>query len=128
MLLNQLRCKDGDPENLLRNSFYQFQADRAITDLERQMKVLQEERDAIHIEEEDSLENYYSLLEQYKNLKMDAYTLGLEAEVAKLKEINHELLKKQACNCNFNHHYHVHELFECLLLTCCVTARRDDGE
>ncbi|KAF5753319.1 putative RNA helicase [Helianthus annuus] len=71
MLLNQLRCKDGDPENLLRNSFYQFQADRAITDLERQMKVLQEERDAIHIEEEDSLENYYSLLEQYKNLKMD---------------------------------------------------------
>ncbi|KAM0068054.1 putative RNA helicase [Helianthus debilis subsp. tardiflorus] len=70
-LLNQLRCKDGDPENLLRNSFYQFQADRAITDLERQMKVLQEERDAIHIEEEDSLENYYSLLEQYKNLKMD---------------------------------------------------------
>lgn len=34
MLLNQLRCEDGDPENLLRNSFYQFQADRAIPDLE----------------------------------------------------------------------------------------------
>ncbi|KAM0025560.1 putative RNA helicase [Helianthus debilis subsp. tardiflorus] len=71
MLLNQLRCEDGDPENLLRNSFYQFQADRAIPDLERQMKGLQEERDSIHIEEEDSLENYYSLLEQYKSLKKD---------------------------------------------------------
>lgn len=34
MLLNQLRCEDGNPENLLRNSFYQFQADRAIPDLE----------------------------------------------------------------------------------------------
>lgn len=34
MLLNQMRCEDGDPENLLRNSFYQFQADRAIPDLE----------------------------------------------------------------------------------------------
>lgn len=71
MLLNQLRCEDGDPENLLRNSFYQFQADRAIPDLERQMKDLQEERDSIHIEEEDSLENYYSLLQQYRNLKKD---------------------------------------------------------
>ncbi|XP_071715800.1 DExH-box ATP-dependent RNA helicase DExH9 [Rutidosis leptorrhynchoides] len=71
MLLNQLRCEDGDPENLLRNSFYQFQADRAIPDLEREMKDLQEERDSIHIEEEDSLENYYSLLEQYRSLKKD---------------------------------------------------------
>lgn len=34
MLLNQMRCEDGDPENLLRNSFYQFQADRSIPDLE----------------------------------------------------------------------------------------------
>jgi len=34
MLLNQLRCEEGDPENLLRNSFFQFQADRAIPDLE----------------------------------------------------------------------------------------------
>lgn len=34
MLLNQIRSEDGDPENLLRNSFYQFQADRAIPDLE----------------------------------------------------------------------------------------------
>ncbi|KAL7205686.1 hypothetical protein ACSBR2_018585 [Camellia fascicularis] len=71
MLLNQMRCEDGDPENLLRNSFYQFQADRAIPDLEKQAKDLEKERDSIVIEEEDSLENYYSLLEQYKSLKKD---------------------------------------------------------
>lgn len=34
MLLNQFRSEDGNPENLLRNSFFQFQADRAIPDLE----------------------------------------------------------------------------------------------
>ncbi|KAE8767194.1 Superkiller viralicidic activity 2-like protein 2 [Hordeum vulgare] len=34
MLLNQLRYEDGDPEKLLRHSFYQFQADRALPDLE----------------------------------------------------------------------------------------------
>ncbi|KAJ6715567.1 ATP-DEPENDENT RNA AND DNA HELICASE [Salix viminalis] len=28
MLLNQMRCEDGDLENLLRNSFFQFQADK----------------------------------------------------------------------------------------------------
>ncbi|KAL0387253.1 UNVERIFIED_CONTAM: DExH-box ATP-dependent RNA helicase DExH9 [Sesamum radiatum] len=46
-LLNQIRAEDGDPENLLRNSFFQFQADRSIPDLEEQAKVLEEERDSI---------------------------------------------------------------------------------
>ncbi|KAL0412796.1 UNVERIFIED_CONTAM: DExH-box ATP-dependent RNA helicase DExH9 [Sesamum radiatum] len=74
-LLNQIRAEDGDPENLLRNSFFQFQADRSIPDLEEQAKVLEEERDSIIIEEEDSLENYYSLLQQYKDLKKDVRDL-----------------------------------------------------
>lgn len=71
MLLNQMRCEEGDPENLLRNSFYQFQADRAIPSFEKQIKDLEEERDSIVIEEEDSLKNYYDLLQQYKSLKKD---------------------------------------------------------
>ena len=45
MLLNQIRSEDGDPEKLLHNSFYQFQADRAIPDLEKQAKNLREEKD-----------------------------------------------------------------------------------
>ncbi|XP_058070459.1 DExH-box ATP-dependent RNA helicase DExH9 [Magnolia sinica] len=71
MLLNQMRCEDGDPENLLRHSFYQFQSDRALPDLEKQAKDLEEERESIVIEEEDSLNDYYNLLQQYKSLKKD---------------------------------------------------------
>ncbi|KAK8629491.1 hypothetical protein V6N13_078331 [Hibiscus sabdariffa] len=56
---------------MLRNSFYQFQADRAIPDLEKQVKALEEERDSMIIEEEDSLKNYYNLIQQYKCLKND---------------------------------------------------------
>ncbi|KAF5734786.1 putative helicase [Tripterygium wilfordii] len=70
-LLNQIRCEDGDPENLLRNSFYQFQADRAIPDLEKQAKMLEKERDSMIVEEEDSVQNYYNLLQQHKSLKKD---------------------------------------------------------
>lgn len=69
MLLNQIRCEDGNPENLLRNSFYQFQSDRAIPDLEKQAKALEEERDSIVIEDEDSLNDYYHLLKEYQKLK-----------------------------------------------------------
>lgn len=71
MLLNQLRSEDGDPESLLRNSFYQFQADRAIPDLEKQARYLEEERNSIVIEEEESFEDYYDLLQQYRSLKKD---------------------------------------------------------
>ncbi|KAL5699123.1 RNA helicase [Ranunculus cassubicifolius] len=70
-LLNQMRCEDGNPENLLRNSFYQFQSDRAIPDLEKQAKALEEERDSIIIEEEDSLNDYYHLLKDYQKLKKE---------------------------------------------------------
>ncbi|KAK3419521.1 hypothetical protein EUGRSUZ_G00079 [Eucalyptus grandis] len=76
-LLNQLRCEDGDPENLLRNSFYQFQADRAIPDLQKQAKDLEEERDSIVIQEEESLKSYYDLLQQYKSLKKDVRDIAL---------------------------------------------------
>ncbi|ERN20203.1 DExH-box ATP-dependent RNA helicase DExH9 [Amborella trichopoda] len=77
MLLNQMRCEDGNPENLLRNSFYQFQSDRALPDLEKQVKVLEEERDSIVIEEEEKLKGYYSLIQQYKSLKKDIRDITL---------------------------------------------------
>ncbi|KAL5056682.1 hypothetical protein RYX36_037364, partial [Vicia faba] len=38
MVLNQRRCEDENPKNLLCNSFFQFQADRVIPDLEKQIK------------------------------------------------------------------------------------------
>ncbi|MBO8631269.1 hypothetical protein INO08_16325, partial [Staphylococcus aureus] len=75
--LNQMRCEDGDPENLLSHSFYQFQSDRALPDLEKQVKDLKEERDSIVIEEEDSLNDFYTLLEQYKSLKKEVRDIVL---------------------------------------------------
>ena len=38
---------------------------------QKEAKDLEEERDSILIEEEDSLKNYYDLLQQYKSLKKD---------------------------------------------------------
>lgn len=38
---------------------------------QKQAKAIEVERDSIIIEEEDSLENYYSLLQQFKSLKKD---------------------------------------------------------
>nr|KYP65058.1 Superkiller viralicidic activity 2-like 2 [Cajanus cajan] len=77
MILNQMRCEDGDPENLLRNSFFQFQADRAIPDLEKQIKALEEERESIVIEEENSLKDYFNLLEQHKSLNKEVRDIVL---------------------------------------------------
>ncbi|MED6207966.1 Exosome RNA helicase MTR4 [Stylosanthes scabra] len=75
MILNQMRCEDGDPENLLRNSFYQFQADRSIPDLEKQIKTLEEERESIFIEEENSLKDYYDLLDQHRSLNKEVHDI-----------------------------------------------------
>ncbi|KAF0888097.1 hypothetical protein E2562_010805 [Oryza meyeriana var. granulata] len=75
MLLNQIRCEDGDPEKLLRYSFYQFQADRALPDLEKQVRELELERNSMVIEEEENLKSYYDLLQQYKNLKKDVHDI-----------------------------------------------------
>ncbi|RDX63204.1 DExH-box ATP-dependent RNA helicase DExH9, partial [Mucuna pruriens] len=77
MILNQMRCEDGDPENLLRNSFFQFQADRAIPDLEKQIKALEEERESIVIEEENSLKDYFNLLEQHRSLNKEVRDIVL---------------------------------------------------
>ncbi|KAJ1257530.1 hypothetical protein BS78_10G003100 [Paspalum vaginatum] len=77
MLLNQMRSEDGDPEKLLRHSFYQFQADRALPDLEKQIKELESERNSMVIEEEESLKDYYDLLQQYRSLKKDVRDIVL---------------------------------------------------
>ncbi|KAM0952569.1 putative RNA helicase [Dioscorea sansibarensis] len=82
MLLNQIRCEDGDPEQLLRYSFYQFQADRALPDLEKQAKELEAERDSIVIDEEETVEDYYDLLQQYRSLKDDVHDIVFSPKYA----------------------------------------------
>uniref|UniRef100_A0ACD6A8A7 Uncharacterized protein n=1 Tax=Avena sativa TaxID=4498 RepID=A0ACD6A8A7_AVESA len=82
MLLNQMRSEDGDPEKLLRHSFYQFQADRALPDLEKQVGELEKERSSLVIEDEESVEDYYDLLKQHKTLKSDVRDIVLSPKYA----------------------------------------------
>lgn len=44
---------------------------RGLLLLQKQAKELEQERDSIIIEEEDSVKNYYNLVQQYKSLKQD---------------------------------------------------------
>ncbi|MCO5559779.1 hypothetical protein L7F22_013383 [Adiantum nelumboides] len=82
MLLNQMRCEESDPETLLRNSFYQFQCDRALPQLQDQVSKLEKERDAIYIEGEDNVKNYYSLLEQSRKLRGEIRKIVLSPQHA----------------------------------------------
>lgn len=45
--------------------------------LQKQAKELTRERDSIVIEEEDSLKDYYNLLQQYRTLKKDVHDIVL---------------------------------------------------
>ncbi|GJM91349.1 hypothetical protein PR202_ga07712 [Eleusine coracana subsp. coracana] len=54
-----------------------IKADRALPDLEKQIKELELERNSMVIEEEESLKDYYDLLQQYKSLKKDVHDIVL---------------------------------------------------
>ncbi|KAI3699927.1 hypothetical protein L2E82_44535 [Cichorium intybus] len=64
MLLNRLKCEDR--KNLLHNSFYQFQADRAIPNLDVETNKGFTGGKGLDSHWEDSLENCYSLLQQHR--------------------------------------------------------------
>ncbi|BBN13684.1 ATP-dependent RNA helicase DOB1 [Marchantia polymorpha subsp. ruderalis] len=69
MLINQMRSEESDPEALLRQSFFQFQADRALPKLEKRLKELEEERNSLVIEGEEELKSYFALIEQWREMK-----------------------------------------------------------
>ena len=69
MLLNMLRVEGAEPEELMRRSYRQFQAERVLPALEARANALEQERDAVHIEDEDSVENYAGLKEQLNKLR-----------------------------------------------------------
>ncbi|KAL3691924.1 hypothetical protein R1sor_005575 [Riccia sorocarpa] len=69
MLINQMRSEESDPEALLRQSFFQFQSDRALPKLEKRAKELEDERNSLVIEGEEEVKGYFGLLEQWRELK-----------------------------------------------------------
>lgn len=61
MLLNMMRVDDVDPEYLLKASFHQFQQESEAPALEIKAEELEGEAEAIKIEEEDVISEYYGM-------------------------------------------------------------------
>ena len=69
MLLNMLKVPDASPEELMRRSYRQFQAERALPSLEAKLTALESERDSLEIDEEESVDQYASLQTQARKLR-----------------------------------------------------------
>ncbi|GIL48638.1 hypothetical protein Vafri_5094 [Volvox africanus] len=69
MLLGLMRVEGAEPEQLMAASFRQFQVERSLPSLEARVAVLEAQRDAIVIEDEQSVQQYYALLDQLVSLR-----------------------------------------------------------
>ncbi|CAL53584.1 Helicase, C-terminal [Ostreococcus tauri] len=61
MILNLMRVEGADPESLIQSSFAQFQNDRALPGIEAKIVEIEKERDAVHIEDENAVDEYVKL-------------------------------------------------------------------
>lgn len=71
MILNLMRIEGFPAEFMLESSFFQFQNCAKIPELSRDIVIFQQRRDAIEIEKEDMVEEYYNLRTQLDVYKKD---------------------------------------------------------
>ncbi len=71
MILNLMRVEGVSPDFMLHRSFFQFQNADGIPALEEQLARLQAERDALTIEDEASIAEYWSIRQQLEACKRD---------------------------------------------------------
>ncbi|KIR97761.1 ATP-dependent RNA helicase DOB1 [Cryptococcus deuterogattii 2001/935-1] len=71
MIINLMRVEGVSPEYMLERCFFQFQNSMSVPVLEKQLKEAETERDAIVIEREDEIEEYYDLRQQLKERGQD---------------------------------------------------------
>lgn len=69
MILNLLRVEGVSPEYMLEKCFYTFQNDANIPQYEKEMALLEQERDAITVDREDEIAGYFEIRKQ-----IDTYT------------------------------------------------------
>jgi ATP-dependent RNA helicase DOB1 len=69
MLLNLMRTEGANAEHMIRHSFHQFQSDRSLPDMHSTMSDLTKELDAITIDDEISVGEYYTIRQQLNKLK-----------------------------------------------------------
>eukprot|EP00850_Spirogloea_muscicola_P021111 SM000237S08128 [mRNA] locus=s237:125280:131312:+ [translate_table: standard] len=97
MILNQMRSEESDPERMLRSSFRQFQAERALPDLKRRVEELEEQRSAFAIAQEDIVEEYLSLSRQLEKLRRSIRKVTSAPEHA-LRFLNPGRLARVVCS------------------------------
>ncbi|WVQ83968.1 hypothetical protein IAT38_006113 [Cryptococcus sp. DSM 104549] len=71
MIINLMRVEGISPEYMLERCFFQFQNTMSVPVLEKQLKEAEEERDAIVVEREDEIKEYYDLRQQLKEKGQD---------------------------------------------------------
>jgi ATP-dependent RNA helicase DOB1 len=64
MILNLIRVEGISPEYMLERCFYQFQNTASVTGLEKQMRELENARDAIELQDEPIVRDYYDIRQQ----------------------------------------------------------------
>jgi ATP-dependent RNA helicase DOB1 len=75
MILNLMRVEGFTAEYMLESSFFQFQNCAKIPELSREIEVYQKRRDALFIERETEIEEYYNLRTQLDTYKSDFRTV-----------------------------------------------------
>lgn len=82
MLLSMLRVDGAEPEELMRRSYRQFQAEKVLPQLEARVAALEADHDAIIIEDEELIELYADLQKQRMKLKASILQTVYDAKYA----------------------------------------------
>ena len=71
MILNLMRVEGISPEYMLEHCFFQFQNTSGVSGLERDLQQLQIDRDAMEIDDEAQIKDYYDLRQQLDTYRKD---------------------------------------------------------
>lgn len=82
MVLNLLRVEEINPETILEKSFFQFQNQQELPDLERKVKDLIQTHDAVLIEDESDVSDYYEIRSQLQRLGRDLQRIVAQPQYA----------------------------------------------
>lgn len=75
MILNLMRVEGISPEYMLERCFFQFQNAASVPALEAEQKAAEEQRDAIKVEREEEVAEYYDVKHQLETLRKDVQTV-----------------------------------------------------
>ncbi|CZT44064.1 probable ATP dependent RNA helicase [Rhynchosporium secalis] len=71
MILNLMRVEGISPEFMLEHCFYQFQNSSSVSGLEKELQVMQFEKDNVEIPDEATIKEYYDLRQQITSYTKD---------------------------------------------------------